>query len=50
LELNAANAQWTAANHTLTANDGSWHLVVNNDGTYTFTEVSARLKIRSPIG
>ncbi|MDH3328464.1 MAG: retention module-containing protein, partial [Desulfobulbaceae bacterium] len=34
LVLNADNASW--AGNTLTADDGSWNIVVNNDGTYTF--------------
>ncbi|WP_430707854.1 DUF5801 repeats-in-toxin domain-containing protein, partial [Rhodopseudomonas pentothenatexigens] len=35
--LSAANASWSAGTRTLSADDGSWTIVLNGDGTYTFT-------------
>jgi T1SS-143 domain-containing protein len=35
-ELSAAGATWDAGTQTLSADDGSWHVVLNGDGTYTF--------------
>ncbi|WP_407279580.1 retention module-containing protein [Aromatoleum evansii] len=40
LALAASNATWTAGTNTLTANDGSWKIVVNSNGTYTFTQLA----------
>ncbi|MBX3521835.1 MAG: tandem-95 repeat protein [Xanthobacteraceae bacterium] len=37
ITLSASGATWTANTQTLAANDGSWKLVLNGDGTYTFT-------------
>ncbi|HEV7257126.1 MAG TPA: DUF5801 repeats-in-toxin domain-containing protein [Bosea sp. (in: a-proteobacteria)] len=37
IALSAAGATWTAATQTLAANDGSWKVVLNGNGTYTFT-------------
>ncbi|ANX03190.1 retention module-containing protein [Immundisolibacter cernigliae] len=37
--LAATDATWNAATNTLTANDGSWQIVVNNNETYTFTQL-----------
>ncbi|SSW89296.1 T1SS-143 domain-containing protein, partial [Rhodopseudomonas pentothenatexigens] len=34
--LSAANASWSAGTRTLSADDGSWTIVLNGDGTYTF--------------
>ncbi len=39
--LQAAGATWNAGTHTLTAQDGSWNIVLNNNGTYTFNLVHA---------
>ncbi|NMG00447.1 retention module-containing protein [Aromatoleum toluolicum] len=41
LALAAANATWSAGTQTLTANDGSWKVTVNGNGTYTFTQLKA---------
>ncbi|QTQ37109.1 type I secretion C-terminal target domain-containing protein [Aromatoleum petrolei] len=41
LELAATGASWSSAEKTLTANDGSWTVAVNGDGTYTFTQLKA---------
>ncbi|WP_417355691.1 type I secretion C-terminal target domain-containing protein [Gallaecimonas pentaromativorans] len=41
LSLSAANATWDSTTHTLTANNGDWQIVVNNDGTYTVTQLQA---------
>ncbi len=41
LSLSAEGAVWTAATQTLAAQDGSWQLVVNPNGTYTFTQLQA---------
>ena len=41
LALAATGATWTAANNTLTADNGSWKIVVNADNTYTFTQLQA---------
>ncbi|MEZ0271310.1 MAG: retention module-containing protein, partial [Methylophilaceae bacterium] len=40
ITLSATGATWTPGNNTLAANDGSWTLVVHNDGTYTFTQLA----------
>ena len=41
VELSAANATWDGSSNTLTANDGSWKIVNNQNGTYTFTQLTA---------
>ncbi|AYH42204.1 hypothetical protein CDA09_02180 [Azoarcus sp. DN11] len=41
VSLAASGATWSAATKTLTANDGTWQATVNNDGTYTFTQLAA---------
>ncbi|WP_417355529.1 hypothetical protein [Gallaecimonas pentaromativorans] len=40
LSLSAATT-WDSTTHTLTANNGDWQIVVNNDGTYTVTQLQA---------
>ncbi|WP_132559766.1 DUF5801 repeats-in-toxin domain-containing protein [Rhizobium sullae] len=35
--LAASQATWSDATHSLTANDGSWKIVLNSNGTYTFS-------------
>ncbi|EKE67775.1 retention module-containing protein, partial [Gallaecimonas xiamenensis] len=37
--LSAAGATWNAATQTLSADNGDWQIVVNNDGTYTVTQL-----------
>ncbi|EKE69942.1 type I secretion C-terminal target domain-containing protein, partial [Gallaecimonas xiamenensis] len=37
--LSAAGASWNAATQTLSADNGDWQIVVNNDGTYTVTQL-----------
>jgi hypothetical protein len=41
LSLSAAGADWNPATQTLAAQDGTWQLVVNPNGTYTFTQLQA---------
>ncbi len=36
VSLSASNATWSANDKTLTANDGSWKITLNNNGTYKF--------------
>ncbi|MCG9757176.1 retention module-containing protein, partial [Shewanella insulae] len=39
ITLSAAGATWNALTHTLTANNGDWQIVVNDNGTYTVTQL-----------
>ncbi|GAB6051584.1 hypothetical protein JCM17960_04040 [Magnetospira thiophila] len=39
IELSADGATWDADSNTLTADDGTYQVVVNDDGTYTFTQL-----------
>jgi hypothetical protein len=40
--LSATNATWVQATNSLTANDGSWKIIVNQtNGSYTFTQLKA---------
>lgn len=41
LELSATGATWDGSTNTLTADDGSWKIVNNQNGTYTFTQLTA---------
>ncbi|MBI3919377.1 MAG: retention module-containing protein, partial [Betaproteobacteria bacterium] len=41
IELSADGATWSAGTGTLAANDGSWTIVVNDNNTYTFTQLTA---------
>ncbi|MDI5890552.1 retention module-containing protein, partial [Halomonas rhizosphaerae] len=41
LALSAAGATWDAATSTLAADNGDWQIVVNDDGTYTVTQLQA---------
>ena len=41
IALSATGATWSAGTNTLTANDGSWKVVNNQNGTYTFTQLAA---------
>ena len=41
IEASATDATWNPSTSTLVANDGSWTLLVNNNGTYTFTQLAA---------
>ncbi len=36
IALSAPAAEWNSTNKTLTANDGSWKVTLNSDGTYKF--------------
>jgi T1SS-143 domain-containing protein len=36
IALSATDATWHAESNTLIADNGSWHVVLNGDGTYTF--------------
>lgn len=38
--LSATGASWDGTD-TLSSNDGAWEIVVNGDGTYTFTQLAA---------
>ncbi|SMP86468.1 hypothetical protein SAMN06313486_10310 [Epsilonproteobacteria bacterium SCGC AD-308-P11] len=39
LSLSAADADWNSTTNTLTANNGDWKIVVNDDNTYTVTQL-----------
>ena len=39
--LSAAGATWNGLTNTLTGANGDWKAVLNNDGTYTFTQLHA---------
>ncbi|CCQ72676.1 Ig-like domain-containing protein [Magnetospira sp. QH-2] len=39
IELSATDATWNDSTNTLTADDGTYQVVVNDDGTYTFTQL-----------
>ena len=41
IEASASGATWNPSTNTLVANDGSWTLLVNSNGTYTFTQLAA---------
>ncbi len=41
ISLAATGATWNSASNTLTADNGSWRVVVNTGGTYTFTQLAA---------
>jgi len=41
IALSKDGATWDADNLKLSADDGSWEVVVNDDGTYTFTQLEA---------
>ena len=41
VSLSATGATWNAGSNTLTADNGTWKVVVNSNGTYTFTQLAA---------
>ncbi|WP_332762877.1 retention module-containing protein, partial [Pseudarthrobacter sp.] len=41
ISLSATGATWNAGSNTLTADNGTWQVVVNSGGTYTFTQLAA---------
>ena len=47
VSLAATGSTWNAETKTLTGPDGAWQAVVNNDGTYTFTQLKA---MSHPLG